>query len=130
MGGILNLVLNTLLLITKTFTPTTVITTTLISNLVVIAMEYRLVKKEIKLDIQLFAFENLKYLYYSLIFIPITFAINKFVPGVLLSCVLDIIMCCSIYLTILMVTKDKIFFELLLLVLEKIRIIYNKLKVI
>ena len=55
-GGLLNLVLNTLLLITKTFTPTTVIATTLIANLVVITMEYRLVKRELNLDIQLFAF--------------------------------------------------------------------------
>jgi len=129
-GGLLNLVLNTLLLITKTFTPTTVIATTLIANLVVIAMEYRLVKKEIKLDIQLFAFENLKYLYYSLIFIPITFAINTFVSGVILSCFLDVIVCCSIYFIILIVTRDKVFFELLFIVLEKIRIIYNRFKVI
>ena len=129
-GGILNLVLNTLLLITKTFTPTTVIATTLIANLIVIAMEYRLVKKEIKLDIQLFAFENLKYLYYSLIFIPITFAINTFVSGVILSCFLDVIVCCSIYFIILIVTKDKVFFELLGIFLEKIRILYNKLRVI
>ena len=128
-GGILNLMLNVLLLITKTFTPTTVIATTLIANLVVIAMEYRLVKKEIKLDIHLFSFENLKYLYYSLIFIPITFAINKFISGVILSCILDVIVCCSIYFIILMVTSDKVFFELLGTVLEKIRILYNKLKV-
>jgi O-antigen/teichoic acid export membrane protein len=126
-GGILNLILNTLLLITKTFTPTTVIATTLIANLVVIAMEYRLVKKQIKLDIQLFTFENLKYLYYSLIFIPITFFINTLVPGVILSCVLDVIMCCSIYFIILIVTKDKVFFELLIIVLAKIKILYNKL---
>jgi len=93
-------------------------------------MEYRLVKKEIKLDIQLFAFENLKYLYYSLIFIPITFAINTFVSGVILSCFLDVIVCCSIYFIILIVTRDKVFFELLFIVLEKIRIIYNRFKVI
>ncbi len=46
-GGILNLILNTLLLITKPFTPTTVIATTLVANLAVIAMEYRLVKKNL-----------------------------------------------------------------------------------
>ncbi|OOM75440.1 putative O-antigen transporter [Clostridium puniceum] len=125
-GGILNLILNTLLVITNIFTPTTVIGTTLIVNLVVIAMEYRLVKKELKLDIQLFAFENLKYLYYSLIFIPIIFFINKFVSGIILSCVLDVIVCCGVYLVILVVTKDKIFFELLYVVFEKVKIFNNK----
>jgi len=129
-GGILNLILNTLLVITKTFIPTTVIATTLIANLVVIAMEYRLVKKELNLDIQLFAFENIKYLYYALIFIPITFTINKFASGVILSCILDVIVCCGVYLVILIITKDEVFFELLNIVLEKIKILHNKLKVI
>jgi len=128
-GGILNLILNTLLVITNTFTGTTAIGTTLVANLVVILMEYRLVKKELQLNIQLFAFEKLKYLYYSLIFIPITFFINKFVPGIILSCVLDIIVCCLVYLVILVATKDKVFFELLDLVLEKIKILFDKLKV-
>ena len=129
-GGILNLILNELLVITNTFTGTTVIATTLIANLVVIAMEYRLVKKELKLDIHLFAFDNLKYLYYSLIFIPITFTINKLVSGVMLSCILDVIACCSIYLTLLIITKDRVFFELLDIVLGKIKILLNKLKVV
>ena len=129
-GGILNLILNILLLITKTFSGATVIGTTLIANLVVIAMEYRLVKKELKLDIHLFAFENLKYFYYSLIFIPITFFINTFVSGVILSCVLDVIVCCLVYLVILVVTKDEVFFELLNIVLEKVKIMYTKLKII
>jgi len=126
-GGILNLILNALLLITKTFTPTSAIATTLVVNLVVIAMEYRLVKKELNLDIQLFAFENLKYLYYSLIFIPITFFINKFVSAVIFSCILDVIVCCSIYFIILIVTRDKVFFDLIYIVLAKIKILYNKL---
>ena len=129
-GGILNLILNTLLVITNTFTPTTVIATTLIANLIVIAMEYRLVKKELKLDIHLFAFENLKYLYYSLIFIPITFTINKLVSGVILSCIFDVIVCCSVYLIILIITKDTVFFELLEIVLGKIKMLHNKLKVV
>ncbi len=129
-GGILNLILNMLLLITNTFTGATVIGTTLIANLVVIAMEYRLVKRELKLDIHLFAFENLKYLYYSLIFIPITFFINAFVSGVILSCALDVIVCCLVYLVILVVTKDEVFFELLNIVLEKVKIMYTKLKII
>jgi O-antigen/teichoic acid export membrane protein len=127
-GGILNLILNMLLLITKTFTGTTVIGTTVIANLVVIALEYRLVKKELKLDIHLFSFENLKYLYYSLIFIPITFYINTFVSGVILSCSLNVIVCCLVYLVILVVTKDEVFFELLDIVLGKIKILCNKLK--
>lgn len=119
-GGIFNLILNYLLVITNTFTVTTVISTTLIANLTVIAMEYRLVKKELNLDINLFTFENFKYLLYSLIFIPITLVINKFVPGVLLSFILDVTVCCSIYFIILIITNDKVFFELLGISIRKI----------
>lgn len=127
-GGILNLILNLILVITNTFTPTTAIGTTLIANLVVIALEYRLVKKELNLNIKLFAFENLKYLYYSLIFIPITFTINKFIPNVILSCILDVITCCLVYLIILIATKDVVFFELLNIILDKVKLIYRNLK--
>lgn len=127
-GGILNLILNFVLVITKTFTPTTVIGTTLIANLVVISLEYRLVIKELKLDIKLFTFENFKYLYYSLIFIPITFTINKLIPGVILSCILDVIICTLVYLIILIWTRDDVFFELLHMILKKLKIILKSFK--
>ncbi|NRU24067.1 O-antigen/teichoic acid export membrane protein [Clostridium beijerinckii] len=117
-GGILNLILNALLIFTNMFTPTKVIATTLISNLVVMALEYRLVKNELNINIRLFAFENLKYLYYSLIFIPITFVINKFISGTILSCILDILACCSIYFIILIATRDGVFFGLLSIVFK------------
>ena len=127
-GGILNLILNLILVITNTFTPTTAIVTTLISNLVVIALEYRLVKKELNLNIKLFVFENIKYLYYSLIFIPITFTINKFIPNVILSCILDVVICCLVYLIILVATKDSVFFQLINIILDKVKLIYRNLK--
>lgn len=127
-GGILNLILNIILVITKTFTGATAIGTTLIANLVVIALEYRLVKKELNLNIRLFAFKNLKYLYYSLIFIPITFTINKYIPNVLLSCTLDVFICCLVYLIILVTTKNVVFFELLNIFLEKGKLIYKNIK--
>lgn len=125
-GGILNLILNFLLVITNTFTPTTVISTTLIANLAVIAMEYRLVKKDLNIDVHLFTLDNFKYLYYSLIFIPINFFINKYLPGNILSFILNVTVCCSIYLIVLITTKDEIFFELLGIILDKINILHNK----
>ena len=127
-GGILNLILNLILVITNTFTPTTAIGTTLIANLVVIALEYNLVKKELNLNINLFAFQNIKYLYYSLIFIPITFTINKFIPNVILSCILDVVICCLVYLIILVATKDSVFFQLINIILDKVKLIYRNLK--
>jgi Membrane protein involved in the export of O-antigen and teichoic acid len=127
-GGILNLILNIILVITKTFTGATAIGTTLIANLVVIVLEYRLVKMDLNLNIKLFTFDNLKYLYYSLIFIPITLTINKVIPNIILSCILNVAICCFVYLIILVATKDNVFFELLSIILDKVKLIYRNIK--
>ena len=111
-GGIINLILNMLLVVTGKFTMVTAMVTTLIANLIVIVLEYRLVKKVIKLDINLFAFENMKYLYYSLVFIPITLTIKYFVPNIMVACVIEVAVCGLVYLGILIFTKDAVFFEL------------------
>lgn len=110
-GGICNLAMNGILLASNMFTGTNSIIATLISNIIVIILEYRVIKKQIKLNLHLFSFENTKYFYYSLLFIPITFAINHFVPNMIISCVLDVIICGLLYLAILIITKDSTFFE-------------------
>jgi hypothetical protein len=93
------------------FTGTNSLIVTIISNVIVIILEYRIVKTQIKLDIRLFSFENVKYFYYSLLFIPISFVINKLIPSIIISCVLDVIVCGLFYLAIRVITKDTTFFE-------------------
>ncbi len=110
-GGLFNLIINILLVITNTFTATNSIIVTVISNIIVIALEYRVVKQQIKINIYLFSFENIKYLYYSLLFIPIVFSINYFVDSIVISCALDVMVCAALYLVILLMTKDVVFFE-------------------
>ncbi|KJZ87276.1 Membrane protein involved in the export of O-antigen, teichoic acid lipoteichoic acid [Clostridium sp. IBUN22A] len=122
-GGVINLGLNVLLVVTGTFNMVTAISTTLIANLIVIFLEYRLVRKVIKLDIELFAYENTKYLLYSLIFIPITFVIKKFVGNIFICCILEVMACGLAYLAILIITKDETFFELSHKILRKFKII-------
>jgi len=111
-GGVSNVVLNILLLIANMFTATNSIIATMISNIIVIILEYRVVKKQIKLDIHLFSFKNIKYFYYSLLFIPITFVINNFIASMVISCALDVTACGLLYLGILLITKDIVFFEI------------------
>ena len=111
-GGICNVVLNITLVITNMFTPTNSIIATTISNIIVIILEYRVVKKQIKLEIHLFSSENMKYFYYSLLFIPITFSINQYVDSIIVSCGLDVVACGLLYLGILLITKDAVFFEI------------------
>ena len=120
-GGIINLIFNILLVVTGNFNMVTAIVTTLIANLIVIGLEYRLVKKVIKLDINLFSFENMKYLLYSLIFIPITFCIKSIVPNVFIACILEVGICGLVYLGILVLTKDLVFYELVNKILGKLK---------
>ena len=121
-GGIINLILNLTFVFIGKFTIVTAISTTLIANLIVIGFQYRLVKKVIKLDIHLFAYENIKYFYYSLVFIPITFGIKFVISNILIACVLGVITCGLVYLGILIITKDEVFFELLNKILIKFKL--------
>lgn len=121
-GGVINLAFNIVLSVTGNFNMVTAITTTLIANLIVIVLEYRLVKKVIKLDIHLFEYDNIKYFYYSLIFIPITFGISFIVPNLIIGCIVKIAACGLVYLCILIITKDQVFFELLNKILVKFKL--------
>ena len=109
--GIFNVVFNVILILCNVFTPANSVMVTMVSNVLVILMEYRIVKKKLKLDIKLFAFDNMKYFYYSLLFIPITFAVNKYIGSIIISCAIDVMLCAALYLGILLFTKDEVFFD-------------------
>ncbi len=121
-GGALNVVLNMGLAMTGKFTPTNAIITTLIANLIVIVLEYRFVRKVIKIDINLFAFENVKYFYYSLLFIPVIFIIKHFISSVFLISALAVLACGIIYVGILILTKDEVFLQLSNTLLRKFKL--------
>ena len=121
-GGVINLVLNFLLVVTGTFSMVTAIITTLISNLIVIVLEYRLVRKVIKLDIHLFSYENMKYLLYSLVFIPITFIIKNIISNIFIACILEVAVSSIVYVAILILTKDSTFMEMTDKILVKFKI--------
>ncbi len=111
-GGIINLIFKFILIYIGDFTIVTAIGTTLIANIIVIYMQYMLVKKVIKLNISLFNFSNLKYLLYSLAFVPITIFIRNLTSNILYICVATVALCSIVYIIILLMTKDDLFFEI------------------
>ncbi|SFC85518.1 oligosaccharide flippase family protein [Clostridium uliginosum] len=121
-GGILNLIFNSILIFIGKFSATNAIATTLLANLIVIGFEYRLVKKNMKIDINLFSFENIKYFYYSLLFIPLTLIVKYFTNSVIMVTLAVVFLCGIYYVGILAVTKDKVFFQLLDVFLKKLKI--------
>lgn len=120
-GGIINLVLNGILLYSGMLTTVSAITTTLIANMIILVLEYRMVLYDIKLDIKLFSFGNMKYLIYSIPFIPITLAIKFFVKNMIISCFLQVVICAVLYVAILVIRKDELFVEILNVILKKIK---------
>lgn len=119
-GGIVNLILNYALVVFGIFTPAMAVFTTLLADIFLISLEYNyLVKKVIKIDIKLFSMSNMKYLLYSLTFIPICMVINSKIENIFISCAADVMCCAGIYLFILLTTGDKTFKELYNIILKK-----------
>lgn len=111
--GFINLASNIALIYFHVLTPTTAIFTTTIANCFLITFEYIYVKKKLKVNYTLFDIQKLKYLFYSLTFVPIAFVIDMVVSGQILQVILVIITCGLTYALILFITKDEILFSLL-----------------
>lgn len=122
--GFINLTSNIALIYLHVLTPTTAIFTTTIANCFLITFEYIYVKKKLKVNYTLFDIHKLKYLFYSLTFVPIAFVIDMLVSGQILQVILVIMTCGLTYALILFITKDEILFSLL----EKILARFKKLK--
>lgn len=108
--GIINLIMNTLLVKFNIFTPTTAIITTIISYILVVLCEYIFIKYKMKVNFKIFSLDKIKYLYFSLLFIPITLIIRMFVSNFLVIAALGIIVNGLIYMIILLLTRDEIAF--------------------
>lgn len=110
--GFVNLASNIALIFFDILTPTTAIFTTTIANMGLITLEYMYIKKKLKVNYTLFDIQKLKYLFYSLTFLPIAFIIDKLVSGQIIQFTLVILICGLTYILILFVTKDEILLAL------------------
>ncbi|WP_312473468.1 oligosaccharide flippase family protein [Neobacillus sp.] len=106
--GIANLALNSLCLYFGVLDAKTAILTTAAANVLLIACEYIYIRKYLKIPFQLFSWTNLKYLVFSLPFIPVSWAIRSVFSGTLLLFILIVVACGLIYLLLLLATKDEI----------------------
>ncbi|MGG5460602.1 flippase [Clostridium sp. B9] len=112
-GGFINLVLNIVLIWTNYFNETNAVITTLLANIVVISLEYLYIRFIMKLNFNIFSIDKIKYLAISLLFIPITYFIGKFISGVLLFTLAVVIINSLIYFLILLIIKDKSLLEII-----------------
>ncbi len=119
--GVLNLILNIILLKTGFFNTITAISTTVISNYTLVILEYIYIKKVLKLDLEFLRWNKLKYFAISLLFIPITFILKRHISGLLAVTFSVVIVNASVYFLILYALKDDI-------ILMFINYIFKKLK--
>ena len=125
--GVFNVVGNSILVLCNIFTPSNSIIITMIANIFIIIMECRVIRVKMKLNIKIFTFKNMKYFYYSLLFIPIAFVVNKYIESMIISCAINIVLCGGLYLGILLFTRDEVFFEVYNRFYGKVRGIINSI---
>lgn len=127
-GGVINLVLNYSLVKLGFFNAENSVITTMIANCVFFIMEYIYIKKVMKLKINLFGFDKLKYLLISLVFIPITMIIRHFILNYVLIIIVGILVNIIYYFGVLLISKDKLTFEIIDIAKEKAISVMKKFK--
>lgn len=106
-GGFLNLFFNIGLLTVGSFTPATAIFSTAIAETIMLAILYYYIRKKLKVPFKVFAFSNMKYLYLTIPFVPVSYIVKSFKLGVLYNCAIIIPICAIFYFGVLMITKDE-----------------------
>lgn len=106
--GFTNLVCKFILLKLGILTPCSAIITTTLCNILLISIEYIYSIKVLKAKIEIFKIYNLKYLFISLLFIPIANIIKLFTNSIISTTLITVITCSSFYFLVLLATKDKL----------------------
>lgn len=109
-GGGLNLLLDAALALTHALTPVTAIASTGLAELIMLSIMYWFIRVRMGIEFRLFAFRNMKYLYYSLPFLLITWLIRQLSLGVLFTSAIVIGVCGLYYFGILLLSKDDMLF--------------------
>ena len=115
--GIANLIMNSLLVIFKVFTPFTAIFTTAIAEIGLIITQYIYIRRKMGINVQLFTKQNGMYLLLSLCFIPISYIVKKINLGFYPNIIVIVGTCVMLYGGSLLIKKD-----------ASLYIIINKLK--
>lgn len=109
LSGLTNLVFKIILLKLGILTPRNAMLTTTIAYGLLIALEYGYIRRFLKVPYQFFDFGKLKYLLYSLLFIPVSFGIRHYFSGPIPLFIGIVGANAVIYAGILILTKDFVY---------------------
>lgn len=115
-SGLLNLILNILLVKFNILSATTAIITTLIANGSLVILEYFYVKRSLEIDYKIFTKETIKTIVVCFSFFLVKFAVTRFTDNIILVSLFTIIISVSIYSVYVIRNSEQIsniFFNLL-----------------
>ena len=101
--------------------PETAVLTTFIAEIIMITVINIYIRKVVKINIRLLNNYNIKYLISSLLFIPITIFVKSFKFSYILNVVIIVPICAGVYFLILYFSKDKMLFELMKNIMNKLQ---------
>jgi O-antigen/teichoic acid export membrane protein len=116
-GGIFNLLLNSIFVYFDAFNAAVAIGTTGVSTILLVALEYYYVRKKLGIPLFLFNAANLKYLLFSLSFFPISYLFRMFISGTYVLFTVIVAACIAVYAALLWITKD----EVMQMLLDKVK---------
>lgn len=119
--GIINAILNIILLMIGKLNAVTAISTTILANSFLILLEYRYVRLNLKVNFNIFSLDKTKYIFISLLFIPVTIILKYFVHSILIYTLLVIFVNSVLYFIILLIIKDEVLFMILDKAFEKFK---------
>ena len=105
-GGVVNMILDFILVILGKFTPLSSLITTVLSVMVFIFLSARFAKRELALQDIFLTKQIIGYFLISSSFILVSLCINYFNLGYVWNIALEIIICISIYAVYMVMTKD------------------------
>lgn len=117
-AGILNIIFKIILIISRNFNEYTAILTTLLSEIILVGMEYYYVRDVMNSKIKVFNISLLKYFLISLSFIIINYIIVNISINWIIQIALVVLISSISYIVFLLVLKDKT----IMYVLEKIKV--------
>lgn len=105
--GVLNLLLNSFLIVLNIFDPFTCMLTTGIAEISLSILLYHHISKKLKLNYKLFTKQNMLYILLGFAFIPISLFVRLLNVGFFTTIVIIMLLCMSLYVGVLYYKKDE-----------------------
>ena len=105
-GGVINVILNGILIISGNFSAKNALITTMFSIILFVIVGARYSEKRLKIKLKFFSWEILRYFVVSFLFIPITYAVKALNYGYWFNILVSITLCVTVYGIFMLITKD------------------------